>query len=102
MGRSVGGGEHVENRLDGILYFPFLRCSVFGNPPLVRDLTSVGRDCARRRTYFLCFAKESRQRKATPLSATRLDAEPTLGVSPVCGDNGRNPFPLRCHVTQTA
>ena len=27
--------------------------------------------CARRRTHFLCIAKESKQRKATPLSVTR-------------------------------
>jgi hypothetical protein len=36
--------------------------------------------CARRRTHFLCFAKESRQSKATRLPVTRSVAAGTLLV----------------------
>ena len=41
--------------------------------------------CARRRTHFLCFAKESQQRKATPLPATRSVAAGDLFQNPASG-----------------
>ena len=40
------------------------------------------RDCARQRTHFLCFAKESKQRKATP------ETEPLAAQGVRCGARG--------------
>jgi hypothetical protein len=41
--------------------------------------------CARQRTYFLCFAKESRQRKATPLPVSLRCAAGNLRCSRQAG-----------------
>ena len=45
--------------------------------------------CARQRTYFLCFAKESKQRKATPLSVTHSCAVGNL-LLPMSGGGRAN------------
>jgi len=48
-------------------------------------LVSRGRVSPRRATYFLCFAKESKQRKATPLSASLRFAAGNLRCSRFAG-----------------
>src|SRR3982751_1384397 len=51
----------------------------------------------RRATFFLCFAKERRQRKATPTGAVRLgpDCSAVLGVWGLAPNSLRGLWPLR-------
>ena len=66
-------------------------------------LSCVGRDCARRRTHFLCFAKESKQRKASrsqgPSGSLRCSQRAGSGANSL-RSNKHPPLSARCCAAQ--